>query len=327
MEIEYRSLGKTGLRVSPICLGAMMFGNQTDEPESHRIIHHALDNGVNFIDTANSYTKGVSEEVVGRAIKGRRDEAVLATKVHFPMGNGPNERGNSRRHIMMQCDGSLRRLQTDWIDLHQLHRPDPSTPLEETLSTLTDLVRQGKVRYIGVSLFPAWMMCKMLWISERNGFEPIVCNQPRYNVLNREIEWEVAPFCLEHGIGIIPYSPLAGGILTGKYRRGEEAPEESRAGRNKLFQRQLYEARFDVLEKLERRAKGLGKTLGQYAMAWTLANPAITSPIAGPRTLEQWEDNLGGIGWEFPQEEIDYVNEMTDELHKTLAVTGYITKR
>jgi len=320
MDMTYRNLGKTGLKVSPICLGTMVFGRFAEEPEAHRIIHHALNCGVNFIDTANVYVNGVSEEVVGRAIKGRRNKVVLATKVHGKMGQGPNDQGNSRRHILAQIEESLRRLDTDWIDLYQLHRPDPSTPLEETLGALNDLVRQGKVRYLGVSEFPAWMMCQMLWICEREHWAPIVCDQPQYSILRRAVEREVAPFCLEHGIGIIPYSPLAGGLLTGKYKRGQAPPADSRAARSKPMARRLTGAMFEILEKLEGRARTLGKTLSQYALAWTLANPAVTAPIAGPRTFEQWEDNLGALGWEFPPDEIDFVNQLTSEIHDALPI-------
>ncbi|MCX7011379.1 MAG: aldo/keto reductase [Candidatus Sumerlaeota bacterium] len=320
MEIVYRNLGRTGVEVSPLCLGTMLFGRTTDEPEAHRIVHHALDNGINFLDTANVYGRGVSEEIVGRAIKGRRNEVVLATKVHGKMGEGPNNQGNSRRHILMQVEESLRRLDTDWIDLYQLHRPDPSTPLEEQLDALNDCVRAGKVRYLGVSEFPAWMMCEMLWIADRERWAPIVCDQPQFNILRRQVEREVAPFCLEHGIGIIPYSPLAGGLLSGKYKRGTPPPADSRAARNPGMAQRLSDAVLDVLEKLEARAKALGKTLSQYAIAWTLANPAVTSPIVGPRTFEQWLDNLGALGWEFPKEEVDFVNQLTDEIQSPLPI-------
>jgi len=320
MEMTYRNLGKSGLNVSPICLGTMLFGRSTEEPQAHRIIHHALAQGVNFIDTANVYVGGVSEEIVGRAIKGRRNEVVLATKVHGKMGEGPNDRGNSRRHILMQAEESLRRLDTDWIDLYQLHRPDPSTPLDETLGALNDLVRQGKVHYVGVSEFPAWMMCRMLWICEREHWAPIVCDQPQYNILRRGVEREVVPFCLEHGIGVIPYSPLAGGLLSGKYRRGQAPPPDSRASRSQAMAGRLTPAVLDVLEKLEARARALGKTLSQYALAWTLARPAVTAPIAGPRTMEQWADNLGALGWDFPKEETEFIDQLTGEIHDPLPI-------
>ncbi|MCX7013758.1 MAG: aldo/keto reductase [Candidatus Sumerlaeota bacterium] len=320
MEIAYRTLGRTGVKVSPLCLGTMIFGRATEESEAHRIIHHALDNGINFIDTANVYGRGVSEEIVGRAIKGRRTEVVLATKVHSKMGERPNDEGNSRRHILMQVDESLRRLGTDWIDLYQLHRPDPLTPLEEQMDALNDCVRTGKVRYLGVSQFPAWMMCEMLWVADRNHGAPIVCDQPQYNILNRQIEHEVAPFCLAHGIGVIPYSPLSGGLLSGKYKRGIAPPAESRVAQRPGMGQRLSEPMFDVLEKLEARAQALGKTLSQYAIAWTLANPAVTAPIVGPRTFEQWLDNLGALGWEFPKEEVEFIDQLTEGILSTLPI-------
>ncbi|OPZ17022.1 MAG: L-glyceraldehyde 3-phosphate reductase [candidate division BRC1 bacterium ADurb.BinA364] len=210
----------------------------------------------------------------------------------------------------MQVEASLRRLDTDWIDLYQLHRPDPSTPLEESLRALDDLVRQGKVRYLGVSEFPAWMMADMLAICARAGLEPIVCDQPQYNLLRRGVEEEALPFCRAHGLGVIPWSPLAGGLLTGKYKRGEAPPADSRAGRNESMAKRLDAAMHDTLEALEGRARALGKTLSQYSLAWLLANPAVTAPIAGPRTMEQWEDNLGALGWEFPAEEIEFVDRL-----------------
>lgn len=311
--MEYRNLGRSGVKVSPLCLGCMNFGDPTDEKESIRIIHRALDAGINFIDTANVYNGGVSEEIVGRALTGRRDEVVLATKVHGPMGDGPNDRGNSRYHIMMQVEASLRRLNTDRIDLYQLHRPDPDTPMDEQLSVLTDLVRQGKVRYIGTSTFPSCTLCESLWISEKNNFERFVCEQPPYNILSRAIERDVLPFCRKQGFAVIPWSPLAGGWLTGKYRKGRDLPEESRGARRAWdLQSPACRERLEVVEKLmdvvENRHKS-GATLSQFALAWLLHQPGVTSPIIGPRTMEHLEDHLGALDVELSRDALDRVND------------------
>jgi aryl-alcohol dehydrogenase-like predicted oxidoreductase len=274
----------------------MNFGGATDEEESIRIIGGALDAGINFIDTANVYNNGVSEEIVGKAIKDRRDEVVLATKVHGSMGDGPNDRGNHRYHIVRQVEASLRRLQTDRIDLYQLHRPDPDTPMEEQLSTLTDLIRQGKVRYIGTSTFPAWQLCESVWISRGRGYERFVCEQPPYSLFGRAIEREVLPFCQEYGFAVIPWSPLAGGWLAGKYRKGQPLPEGSRlARRGADMDAPVNQKRLDAVEALLPIAQEMGVTLSQFALAWVLANPAVTAPIIGPRTCEQLEDNLKAI--------------------------------
>lgn len=228
----YRPLGRAGVKVSPLCLGTMNFGSVTEEKEALRIIDAALDAGINFIDTANVYNQGLSEQIVGKALKEKRDAVVLATKVHGAMGDGPNDRGNSRYHITRQVEESLKRLQTDRIDLYQLHRPDPNTPMDEQLSALTDLVRQGKVLYIGTSTFPACSLCESLWLSEKFHFERFVCEQPPYNIFSRRIENEVLPFCRKHDFAVIPWSPLAGGWLSGKYRRGEPLPDASRGKRS-----------------------------------------------------------------------------------------------
>jgi aryl-alcohol dehydrogenase-like predicted oxidoreductase len=274
----------------------MNFGGPTSEEESIRIIDRALNAGINFIDTANVYNDGVSEEIVGRALKGKRDRVVLATKVHGRMGDGPNDRGNSRYHIMAQAEASLKRLQTDHIDLYQLHRPDPDTPLDEQMSALNDLVRQGKVRYLGTSTFPAWELCQALWSSDRNGFERIVCEQPPYSIFSRQVELRVLRFCKEHGIGVIPWSPLAGGWLTGKYRKGKAAPEDSRGGRRGWeLETPTAKAKLDAVEALIDIADGCDATLSQFALAWVLANPVVTAPIIGPRTVDQLEDNLGAL--------------------------------
>ena len=291
--MKYRTLGRTGLHVSPLCLGCMNFGDPTDEQESIQIIHAAIDKGINFIDTANVYNDGVSERIVGKALKDRRDRVVLATKVHGRRGEGPNDRGNSRYHILNEVEQSLKRLQTDHIDLYQLHRPDPDTPPTEQLSALNDLVRQGKVRYIGTSTFPAWQLCEAQWLSETGGFESFVCEQPPYSIFCRTIEQRVLRFCQEYGIGVIPWSPLAGGWLTGKYRKGQPLPEDSRGARRGWDPESPgFQAKVDAVEKLIKLADTCDATLSQFALAWTLANPVVTAPIIGPRTMEQLEDNL-----------------------------------
>ncbi len=289
--MEYRSLGRTGVRVSKLCLGCMLFGRQADEAESIRMVHRALDAGINFLDTANVYGRGASEEVVGKALKdgGRRDRVVLATKVHARMDDDPNAQGNHRRHIIQQCEASLRRLQTDWIDLYQIHRPDPSVPIDETLRALDDLVRQGKVRYIGTSTYAAWQIMEALWVSKELGLNRFVCEQPPYHPLDRRIERELVPMALTYGIGLIPWSPLAGGFFSGKYRRGEAFPEDSRLAGSA---RHYGDAAFDVLDVFEELAREKGATPSQMALAWNAAQPGITAPIIGPRTMEQLEENL-----------------------------------
>jgi aryl-alcohol dehydrogenase-like predicted oxidoreductase len=296
MAIEMRLLGRTGVRVSSLCLGAMMFGMRTDADDAYAIIDRALERGVNFIDTANVYSRGRSETITGEALKRNRarDRVVLATKFHGAMADDdPNMRGVSRRHIVAACEASLRRLQTDWIDLYQMHRPRSDTAIDETLRALDDLVRQGKVRYIGTSTFAAWQVVESLWTSERYGLNRFVCEQPPYNLLDRRIERELLPMALTYGIATIPWSPLAGGLLTGKYRRGATPPENTRyAHMNAMQQRRFTERIFDVIEGLEPIARDLGVTLSQFALAWVMAQRGVTSPIIGPRTMAQLDDNL-----------------------------------
>ncbi|MDE0298447.1 MAG: aldo/keto reductase [Candidatus Poribacteria bacterium] len=293
--MEFKSLGCAGVKVSRICLGAMMFGGPTDESDSIRIIHRALDAGVNFIDTANVYNGGESERIVGKAVHTVRDEVVIATKVCGPMADGPNQSGSSRYHIMHEVEESLRRLGTDRIDLYYLHRPDPTTPIEESLRALDDCVKQGKVRYIACSNFHAWRVCEGLSVSEQMNLERFACVQPLYNIVNRDIEVELLPLCREHGIGVVPYSPLARGVLSGKYRQGKSPPEGSRAARRdgRLLQTELREESYEVARQLVPLAEAHNKTLTQFALAWVLANPIVTSVIIGPRTIQQVDDNLG----------------------------------
>ncbi len=303
--MEYRSLGRSGLKVSPLCLGAMMFGGPTVEMESIRIIHRALDEGINFIDTANVYNNGESERVVGKAIHDRRDAVVLATKGRGAMGEGPNDSGASRYHIMNAVEASLKRLNTDRIDVYFIHSPDYTTPIEESLRALDDCVRQGKVRYVACSNFYAWQVMEGLAVSERMNLEKFVCVQPLYNIVNRDIEVELLPLCQKHGIGVVPYSPLARGVLSGKYRPGGALPEGSRAARGdrRMQQAEWREESLVVAEQLQPLADAHGKTLTQFALAWVLANKIITSAIIGPRTMEQLEDNLGALGWSLTSED------------------------
>jgi aryl-alcohol dehydrogenase-like predicted oxidoreductase len=313
--MEYRTLGRTGVQVSPLCLGAMMFGawGNRDHDDSIRIIHRALDAGINFVDTADVYSAGESEEIVGKALADRRDDIVLATKAHVPMGKDPNMRGNSRRWLTREVENSLRRLQTDWIDLYQIHRPDPATDIDETLGALTDLVRAGKIRYFGSSTFPASQIVEAQWVAERRGRERFVCEQPPYSMLVRGIEAEVLPIAQTYGMAVIPWSPLAGGWLTGRYRKGQEPPTSTRAeripGRYDLSlaenQRKLEAA--DALAVL---AEDSGMTLIEMALAFVLQHPAVTAPIIGPRTMEQLETQIGAADVVLTTDVLDRIDEI-----------------
>ncbi|HEU4909210.1 MAG TPA: aldo/keto reductase [Propionibacteriaceae bacterium] len=320
--MEYRSLGRTGMQVSPLCLGAMMFGawGEPDHDVSIKIIHRALDAGINFIDTADVYSQGESEEIVGKAlVGGRRDDVIVATKVHGQMGvpageqGDPNKRGNSRRWIVAEVENSLRRLQTDWIDLYQLHRPDPGTDVEESLSALTDLQRQGKIRAFGSSTFPAPEIVEAQWVSERRGLGRFVTEQPPYSILVRGIEADVLPVTEKYGMGVIPWSPLAGGWLTGRYRKGEDVPESRRAqrlpGRYDMSKPE-NQAKLDAVEELALLAEDAGITLIHLALAFTLAHPAVTSPIIGPRTMEQLESQLGAVDVTLSEDILDRIDKI-----------------
>jgi aryl-alcohol dehydrogenase-like predicted oxidoreductase len=291
--MHYRTLGRTGIQVSPYCLGAMMFGaiGNPDHEDSIRIIHKALDAGINFIDTADMYSHGESEEIVGKALKGRRDNVVLATKVWGPMGDDPNRRGNSRRWIISEVENSLRRLQTDHVDLYQVHRPDPTVDVEETLSALTDLVRSGKVRAIGSSCFPASDIVEAQWAAERRGLERFSTEQPTYSILNRGIEREILPVTERYGMGTLVWSPLAQGMLTGRFRKGQQTDtHRARYG----FKHYSDERRLEVVEQLIPLAEQAGMKLTHLAMAFAIAHPGVTSAIIGPRTMEQLDDLLAG---------------------------------
>lgn len=309
--MDNRTLGRTGAHVSPLCLGCMNFGGSTAEDESIRIMHAALDRGTFFFDTADVYSRGSSETVVGKALQGRRDDVFLATKVHGRMGDRPNDQGNSRLHIIKGCEDSLRRLNTDHIDLYQIHRPQSQVPIDETLRALDDLITAGKVRYIGTSTFAAYQVVESLWMSEKWGLNRFVCEQPPYNLLDRRIERELLPVCQSYGVGVIPWSPLAGGMLTGKYKRNQQGPEGSRYESGKFRSgEEVPSAAWDVIEGVEKLAEEKGVTMDALALAWVLHQPGVTSPIIGPRTFEQFEDNLKALDVEITDEDRKRIDEL-----------------
>jgi aryl-alcohol dehydrogenase-like predicted oxidoreductase len=306
--MEYRRLGRAGLRVSVIGLGGNTFGRYTDAERTAAILSRAIELGINLVDTANIYNGGASEELIGRALAGRRDALLIATKAGMRMGDGPNERGSSREHLIASCHASLRRLQTDHIDLFQIHEFDPETPLEETLGALDDLVRAGKVRYIGCSNYDAWRVAQALGISERERLARFVSVQPEYNLLEREAERELAPCCVELGLGIIPYFPLAAGVLTGKYRPGEPPPEGTRGHNNPRFERRLRRETLEAVQRLDAWARERGHTVGELALAWLAARPAVSSVIAGTTRPEQVEANARAADWKLSPEDLSTVD-------------------
>ncbi len=306
--MQYRTLGRTGIKVSPYALGAMMFGaiGNPDHDDSIRVIHKALDAGINFVDTADMYSRGESEEIVGKALRGRRADIVLATKVYNPMGDDPNQRGNSRRWIMTEVENSLRRLQTDYIDLYQIHRPDPDTDIEETLSALSDLIHSGKVRAIGSSTMPASDIVEAQWVAERRGLERFRTEQPTYSILSRGIEAEVLPVAQRYGMGILVWSPLAQGMLTGRIRKGQQ----SDLRRTAFFKHISDERRLDAVERIIPLAEKAGLPMTHLAMAFTIAHPGVTSAIIGPRTMEQLNDLLAGVEVTLTDEILDQIDEI-----------------
>ncbi len=312
--MEYRALGGTGVEVSHLCLGAMMFGawGNPDHAESLRMIRTALDAGVNFVDTADVYSRGESEEIVGKALKGRRDRVVLATKFHGRMGDDRNMAGNSRRWIRQACDASLRRLGTDWIDVYQAHRHDAHIDHEETLGVLTDLVRAGKIRYLGSSTFPPSAIVEAQWVAERRGLERYVCEQPPYSIFARGVEADVLPTCQRFRMGVIAWSPLNMGWLTGKYRRGQEPPPGSRGARNWAgrFETPESERKLELVEELLKLASDAGMSLTHLAQAWVVRHPAVTSAIIGPRTMEHLTDLLAGQDVVLDDAILDRVDEL-----------------
>jgi aryl-alcohol dehydrogenase-like predicted oxidoreductase len=314
--MDYRALGRTGVEVSPLCLGAMMFGDwgNTDHDDSVRIIHRALDAGINFIDTADVYSRGESEEIVGKALAGgRRDGVVLATKVHGRMGDDPNQFGNSRRWIVKEVEASLRRLNTDWIDLYQIHRPEPDTDIDETLGALTDLVRQGKVRYIGSSTFPPSQIVEAQWVARDRGRERFVCEQPPYSMLVRGVENDVLPTCRRYGMGVIPWGPLGGGWLSGRWRKGQEPPQSSRAdripGRYDLSV-PANQRKLEATEQLAQLAEEAGLSLIHLALAFVVNHPAVTAAIIGPRTMDHLDSQLGAADVKLDAAILDRIDEI-----------------
>jgi aryl-alcohol dehydrogenase-like predicted oxidoreductase len=317
--MQIRRLGSTGLKVSEICLGTMTFGHQCDERAAFAIMDKAAASGVNFLDTADAYpvpptpeTAGRTEEIVGKWLQGRRDNFVLATKCRLRVGHGPNDEGLSRRHVLKAAEDSLRRLGTDYVDLYQGHMPDPTTPLEETLRAFDDLVRHGKVRYVGCSNYPAWQVALALGISTRLNLARFDCVQPRYNLLYREIESELLPLCRDQGLGVIAYNPLAGGFLTTRYRPGEAAPPGTRFSLGKTGElyrdRYWHQAQFDAVEQLRKFLEPRRRSIVQVAIAWVLAQPGITSAIVGASRPEQLDESLGSVQVTLDSEEMEQCN-------------------
>ena len=313
--MEYRKLGNSGLKVSELGLGANNFGWWVDEQTSIAVINHALDIGINYIDTADMYDSGRSEEFVGKAIRGKRVDVIIATKFAAVMGESLNDRGGSRWYVTRAVEASLKRLNTDYIDLYQMHFPDPTTPIEETLRALDDLVKTGKVRYIGCSNFAAWQLSEALWTSRVNNLNSFVTVQPKYNLFERQIEQELVPCCKAHGVGVIPWGPLAGGFLTGKYRRGEQPPTPATGAMpakafHRLYNTVLTDANWDRLGKLDAFANTRGHKVGELAIAWLLWHPWLSTVIAGATSPEQLDANVVGANWKLTAEEVDQVEQI-----------------
>jgi aryl-alcohol dehydrogenase-like predicted oxidoreductase len=320
--MDYRNLGKSGLRISPICLGTMMFGDRTDFAEADRIVGSAREAGVNFIDTADVYTKGESEKITGRLLASDRTRWVLATKVANPMPGAdgkddPNRRGTSRKWIMQAIDESLERLGTDYVDIYYLHRDIESTPLEETVRAMDDLVRAGKIRHWGLSNFRGWRIAEAMSVVKQLGAAaPVVC-QPYYNLMNRQPENDILPACAYHGIGVVPYSPLARGVLTGKYKPGDKPAEGTRAGRGdkRILETEFRAESLAIAQQLAAHAAKKGSNAGHFAVQWVLSNPVVTSVIAGPRTLEQWNDYLAALRSKFEADDERLVDSLVSPGH------------
>jgi aryl-alcohol dehydrogenase (NADP+) len=315
--MEFRRLGSSGVKVSPLCLGTMMFGDHTDWAEAGRIVGSAREAGVNFIDTADVYCKGESEKIVGKHIAADRERWVLATKVANPMGDDPNRRGTGRKWVMRAIDESLARLGTDYVDLYYLHRDPGEVPMEETVAVMGDLIAAGKIHYWGVSNLRGWRIAEAVRACDELGVaRPIAC-QPYYNAMNRQPENDVLPACAHYGIGVVPYSPLARGVLLGKYKPGEKPPEGTRAGRNdkRIMETEFREESLAIAQKLKAHAEKKGITAGDFALNWVLANPIVTSVIAGPRTYEQWQAYLGGLGKKFDAEDEKLVDSLVHPGH------------
>ena len=315
--MEYRQLGKSGLKVSPLCLGVMMFGGQTDASTSNRITESARNAGINFIDTADIYNQGRSEEITGKLIGEERSWWVLATKVANPMGEGPNQKGLNRKWIMEAAENSLKRLGTHYIDVYYLHREDPTTPQEETVHAIADLIRQGKILHFGLSNFHSWRVAEMVHLCDQMGIDHPIVSQPYYNAMNRIPEVEHLPACHHYGLGVFPYSPLARGVLTGKYGVNSDAPEGTRAGRRdrRMMQTEWRKESLMIAQKFKIHAEAQGITAGQFAVAWVLNNQLVTGTITGPRTEAQWEEYLGALNYTFTAEDEALVDELVTPGH------------
>jgi aryl-alcohol dehydrogenase-like predicted oxidoreductase len=315
--MEYRKLGRSGLKVSPLCLGTMMFGGPTDEPASARIIARAREAGINFIDTADAYVEGRSEEIVGRAIRAERAHWVLATKMCNAMGPGPNQAGLSRRWMFLACDASLARLGADWIDVMYLHKEDHATPLEETVAAMADLIRAGKVRYFGVSNYRSWRLAEICNLCDKAGIDRPIVSQPYYNAMNRMPEVEHLPACSYYGLGVVPYSPLARGVLTGKYDPDAPPPAGTRGARQdaRMMQTEWRRESLVIAQEIKRHAEARGITPVQFAFAWVLNNRLVTAAIAGPRTLEQFEAYLPALQYRFDPEDEALVDRLVTAGH------------
>jgi aryl-alcohol dehydrogenase-like predicted oxidoreductase len=315
--MHYRSLGRSGLKISPICLGTMMFGGATDESTSARIIAKAREAGVNFIDTADAYSNGASEEVVGRAIRENRQHWILGTKLANQMGDDPNRGGLSRRWVLQAAEESLKRLRTDTIDIYYLHKEDHSTPLDETVRAMGDLIRQGKVRYFGVSNFRAWRIAEICNICDRLGIDRPIVSQPYYNAMNRMPEVEQFPACGFYGLGVVPYSPLARGVLTGKYRADAPPDKDTRAGRNdtRMMQTEWRPESIQLAQQIKEHAEAQGITAGQFAVSWVLNSSFVDAVIAGPRTEEQWDDYLAALAYSFTVEDEALIDRLVASGH------------
>jgi len=311
--MEYRRLGDSGLKVSVVGLGGNQFGAKVDQAGTERIVHGALDQGLNFIDTADVYSRGRSEEALGAALAGRWDRVVLATKLRGKMGDGPNDQGASRYHAINAVEASLRRLKTDHIDLLQIHSWDPETPVEETMRVLDDLVRSGKVRYVGASNFAAWQLCRANDIAEMRGWTPLISIQPHYHMLERSIERELTPYCQAANVGILPYFPLAGGFLTGKYTEGEPPPQGSRGEANSYVQQWFTPENFGKVRRLTAWAEARDHSMAELAIAWLLGQPQLTSVIAGVTRLEQAEANMKAAEWQLTTDELAEVRAVLEE--------------
>ena len=315
--MQYRRLGRSGLKVSPLCLGTMMFGGETDEQTAQKIVRHAFEAGINFIDSADAYNKGRSEEVTGRAICGEREHWVVATKLANRVGQGPNGGGLSRKWVMTAIAASLRRLGTDYIDIYYLHKEDHDTPLEETVHALADLVRAGKIRYFGVSNYRAWRLAELHRLAREAGIDGPVVSQPYYNAMNRMPEVEHLPACAHFGMGVVPYSPLARGVLTAKYDTASPPPADSRAGREdrRMMQTEWRRESLELAQEIKRHAEARGISASQFAVAWVLNNGLVTGTIAGPRTFEQWEHYLDALDYKFTAEDVALVDRLVAPGH------------